>query len=92
MRCISRIAKALHSENPDLIRAFDVLIEMQKIFIKNPPESLREDLPCLQDFDYVYRVLKDVSDKLMELQPEKVIAFLDFIKEQKSNAFTQYMK
>jgi len=47
MRCISRIAKALHSENPDLIRAFDVLIEMQKIFIKNPPESLREDLPCL---------------------------------------------
>lgn len=28
MRCISRITKALHSENPDLIRAFDVLIEM----------------------------------------------------------------
>jgi hypothetical protein len=28
MRCISRITKALQSENPDLIRAFDVLLEM----------------------------------------------------------------
>jgi len=39
MRCVSRITKALHSENPDLIRGFDVLIEMQKIFLKNPPEN-----------------------------------------------------
>lgn len=91
MRCVSRITKALHSENPDLIRAFDVLIDMQKIFIKNPPESLREDLPSLQDFDYVYRGLKDVSDKLMELQPEKVVSFLKFVSDQPANAFTKYM-
>lgn len=47
MRCVSRITKALHSESPDLIRGFDVLIEMMKIFLKNPPEKLREDIPCL---------------------------------------------
>jgi hypothetical protein len=69
MRCISRITKALHSENPDLVRAFDVLVEMQKLFNKHPPENLRQDLPCLQDFDFVYRGLKDVSDKLIGLQP-----------------------
>ena len=28
MRCISRITKALHSESPELVRAFDVLFEM----------------------------------------------------------------
>lgn len=67
MRCISRITKALHSENPDLIRAFDVLHEMHKMFLKHPPENLRQDLPCLTDFDFVYRGLKDVSDKLIEL-------------------------
>lgn len=81
MRCVSRITKALHSENPDLIRGFDVLIEMQKIFLKNPPERLREDLPSLEDFDQIYRALKDVSDKLMELQPDKVMTFLDFVKD-----------
>jgi hypothetical protein len=32
MRCISRITKALHSESSELIRGFDVLLEMQKIF------------------------------------------------------------
>lgn len=32
MRCIMRIGKALHSESADLIRAFDVLLEMHKIF------------------------------------------------------------
>ena len=67
LRCVSRITKALPSEHPDLIRAFDVLLEMQKIFMRNPPESLREDLPCLEDFDLVYRGLKDVADKMMEL-------------------------
>jgi hypothetical protein len=41
MRCITRITKALHSENPELIRAFDVLIEMQKLFVRHPPENLR---------------------------------------------------
>jgi len=65
MRCILRINKALHSEAQELFRAFDVLVEMQKIFIKNPPENLREELPCLQDFDDVYRGMKDVSDKLI---------------------------
>jgi hypothetical protein len=69
MRCISRISKALHSESPDLVRAFDVLFEMQKMFIKHPPENLKQDLPCLADFDFVYRGLKDVSDKMIELQP-----------------------
>ena len=85
MRCISRITKALQSENPDLIRAFDVLLEMQKLFIKHPPENLRQDIPCLQDFDFVYRGLKDVSDKLIELQPQKCISFLEFCRTKENN-------
>ena len=67
MRCIQRITRALHSEQPDMVRAFDVLLEMQKMFDKHPPELLREDLPCLADFDFIYRGMKDVSDKLIEL-------------------------
>ena len=55
----------MHSEQHDLVRAFDVLLEMQKMFLKHPPELLREDLPCLADFDFVYRAMKDVSDKLI---------------------------
>lgn len=29
-------------------------------------------MPSLSDFDFVYRTLKDVTDKLMDLQPNKV--------------------
>ena len=79
MRCIQRITKALHSEQPDLIRAFDVLVEMQKMFVRHPPEKLREDLPCLADFDFIYRGMKDVSDQLIDLQPEKVSSFMAFV-------------
>ena len=80
-----------------MIRSFDVLLEMQKIFMRNPPESLREDLPCLGDFDMVYRGLKEVADKMMELQPEKVKAFLNFVaqsteKKKNENAFIKYMR
>lgn len=67
MRCIHRITKALHSENPELLRVFDVLIEMYKFFMESPPEKLREDLPSLADFDFVYRGLKEVSDRFIEL-------------------------
>ncbi len=48
------------------------------MFQKHPPELLREDLPCLADFDFIYRGMKDVSDKLIELQPEKVESFLSY--------------
>ena len=77
-----------------MIRAFDVLVEMQKIFIKNPPEQLREDLPCLADFDFVYRGMKDASDKLVELQPEKIDSFLRFAESgsQEDNAFLKYLR
>ena len=78
MRCISRITKALHSESSELIRGFDVLLEMQKIFQVCPPENLREDLPSLADFDFVFRGMKDVSDKFVDLQPEKVQSFLSY--------------
>ena len=75
-----------------MVRAFDVLIEMQKMFVRHPPEQLREDLPCLSDFDYIYRAMKDVSDKLIELQPEKVESFLNYAAEQPQNAFIKYLK
>ena len=97
MRCVSRISKALPSEHPDLIRSFDVLLEMQKLFQRNPPESLREDMPCLEDFDLVYRGLKDVADKMMELQGDKVRVFLEFVgtssdQVKNNNAFIKYMR
>jgi hypothetical protein len=58
---------------------------------------LREDLPCLEDFDAVYRGLKDVADKMMELQPEKVKVFLEFVgstsdRKKNDNAFIKYMR
>lgn len=96
MRCIQRITRALHSEQPDLVRAFDVLLEMQKMFVRHPPEQLREDLPCLADFDFVYRGMKDVSDKLIELQPDKVESFLGYATQSEDgqhsgNAFIKYL-
>lgn len=77
-----------------MVRAFDVLLEMQKMFQTHPPELLREDLPCLADFDFIYRAMKDVSDKLIELQPEKVESFLSYAtggQGEPQNAFIKYL-
>jgi len=72
---------------------------MQKMFQTHPPELLREDLPCLADFDFVYRGMKDVSDKLIELQPEKVESFLSYASgpnaadsSMSQNAFIKYLQ
>ena len=94
MRCINRITKALHSESSDLIRGFDVLLEMQKIFVICPPENLREELPSLQDFDFVFRGMKDVSDKFIEIHPEKVQSFLGYCetRAEPENAFMKYLR
>ena len=64
------------------------------MFLTHPPELLREDLPCLADFDFVYRAMKDVSDKLIELQPEKVESFLSYAggaPNEPQNAFIKYL-
>lgn len=94
MRCINRITKALQSEAVELVRGFDVLLEMQKIFLVCPPENLREHLPSLADFDFVFRGMRDVSDKLCELQPEKVLSFLGYCdtRQQPENAFMKYLR
>jgi len=65
---------------------------MQKMFLTHPPEQLREDLPCLSDFDFIYRGMKDVSDKLIDLQPEKIDSFLKFSTDQTPNAFLKYLR
>ena len=57
------------------------------MFLKCPPENLREDLPCLADFDFVFRGMKDVSDKLVELQPDKVQSFLDYSQNSNENSY-----
>ena len=72
-----------------------MLLEMQKMFQRHPPELLREDLPCLADLDFVYRGMKDVSDKLIELQPEKVESFLSYAtgsEGEPQNAFIKYLQ
>lgn len=58
------VVDLLSNEDTDF-RVFDVLIEMHKLFKKHPAEVLREDLPSLEEFDYVYRCLKSVSDKMI---------------------------
>ena len=77
-RTLQKLLKFLEGESDGAIRSFDVLLEMQRLFVRHPPEKLRQDLPSLSDFDGVYRVLKQVSDKLIQMQPEKAIAFVKF--------------
>jgi len=48
----------------------------------------------LADFDFIYRGMKDVSDKLIELQPEKVESFLSYsqgAEGEQQNAFIKYL-
>lgn len=62
-----RILKVIDDEGEDAVRVFDILIEMHKLFRQYPPENLSEDLPSLEEFDYIYRYLKMLSDKVIEL-------------------------
>ena len=51
-------------------------------------------MPCLADFDFIYRGMKDVSDKLIELQPDKVESFLSYAmgtEGESQNAFIKYL-
>ena len=51
-------------------------------------------MPCLADFDFIYRGMKDVSDKLIELQPDKVESFLSYAmgtEGENQNAFIKYL-
>ena len=51
-------------------------------------------MPCLDDLDAIYKGMKDVTDKLIELQPEKVESFLNYAVASdgdQQNAFIRYL-
>jgi hypothetical protein len=91
MRCLVRVVQVLDKESEDSVRSFDIMIEMHKLFKKHPPDVLREDLPSLEEFDYVYRCLKTVSDKMIQIQKEKVKDFLRFISTDPKNTENSFI-
>ena len=56
---------------------------------------LKEGLPSLADFDYIYKWLRLTTDKIMEMQPEKVNDFLRYISSDRlnnqNNSFIRYL-
>ena len=54
----------------------------------------KESLPSLGDFDYIYRMLKNFTDHLIELDEDKSFAFINFICKDQTltqNAFIKYL-
>ena len=54
----------------------------------------KESLPSLGDFDYIYRMLKNFTDHLIELDEDKSFAFINFIWKDQTltqNAFIKYL-
>jgi hypothetical protein len=44
------------------MRVFEVLLAVYKYFKSHPPEELVTTLPSVQDYEYLFRVLRTISD------------------------------
>ncbi len=74
--CLHKTFVSACSGGPMQVRAFPLLLELFKLFQMHPPEKLKQTLPSLPVFDGVYRVLRGLTDGLVECDVEKGVAFV----------------
>ncbi len=75
------------------LRVFALLLELYRLFQRHPPEKLRQDQPSLCVFDFVYKVLREFTDVLVECDVEKGVVFVTWA-EKAGNCctFLKYVK
>ena len=95
VKCLKETVLTLNAEMSDAVRTFDILVEINILFKYHPLSKLKEGLPNLADFDYIYKCIKLTIDKVMEMQPYKVNDFLRYIAQDKTkdrnDSFVQYL-
>lgn len=75
IKCITKLVDSISYEQ---LKVFEIFVSLYKIFTEHPPEKLNSDCPNVQVYEYMYRVLRSMSDKLISLDPNKVQSFLQF--------------
>lgn len=97
MICLQKTFKAVSSDSPQSsgIRSFALLIELYKFFTKHPPETLKSGLPSLTVYDFVFKILREITNTLIEKDVEKTMAFINWTEQDKlttSSTFIIYIK
>jgi len=101
MICLQKTFKASqdqqdlkNSVSSNGIRVFALLIELNKLFTVHPPEKLKQNLPSLPVFDYVYKILREITDVIVEMDTDKTINFITWAEQDKENmgTFIKYVK
>ncbi|CAG9325941.1 unnamed protein product [Blepharisma stoltei] len=93
LKCMTKLLTAVQANNQN-IRVFDILVELNRLFEAHPPEELTTECPSVYEYEHMFKVLRNISDIILSIQPEKVQAFLKLItrqKERPKNIFVKYM-
>ena len=84
LKCAMKVINAVQNSQKNL-RIFDVLLELNKLFVAHPPEELSGDCADVGDYEHMFKILRAISDALIALQPDKANNFLKFISNHHSN-------
>jgi len=94
--CLKKILKAAQptvDNNIPAFRAFNLLLELYKLFTAHPPEKLKQDLPSLVVLDQVYRALREVANLIVETDLEKSANFVSWTEANAmTGSFLKYIK
>lgn len=90
LKCSFKFVSGI-SSSEKTIRVFDCLLELNKLFLSHPPETLNSDCSDVAEYEHMFKVLRGISDGLIGINPQKAQAFLIFICPNKANK-TVYLK
>lgn len=92
LKCLVRVVSAV-GNSAKTLRVFDVLLEMNKLFLSHPPEELHSDCKDVNDFEHMFKVMRAVSDAVVAIHPEKAEVFVKFSNNSSTNKsiFLKYL-
>ena len=73
------------------IRVFYCLLALNGLFLSHPPEKLNSESHDVQDYEYMFKALRNATDLIVAQGPEQALGFVRFLGEAGKTVYAKYI-
>ena len=86
LKFLTRIVPAARA-----LRVFYCLFALNKLFVSHPPEKLNSESQDVQEYEYMFKVLRAITDALVAQGPEQALGFVKFVGDAGKTVYVKYI-
>ena len=73
------------------LRVFYCLLSLNGLFVSHPPEKLNSESHDVQEYEYMFKALRNATDLVVAQGPEKALGFIRYLGEAGRSVYVRYI-